>query len=195
MRQVATDGSESRSLLLGGAGEYNYPSSWSPDGHLVYGRPVRGVAMLFIYSASDGPSRLLAEGAEASFSPDGRWIAYIGQGGVAGGGAVVVQRFPAIGGQIPISEPLGAQPRWNHDGTELFYIAPDRRLMAVAFDPATGSAGRPRPLFMTRIVAPNLAWFQYDVAPDGRFVINSFPSTTGSPLTLLTGWTPGTPPA
>jgi hypothetical protein len=61
--------------------------------------------------------------------------------------------------------------------------------MAVSFDPKTGSAGAPRVLFQTRIVAPNFAAFQYDVASDGRFLINSFPSNSSSPLTLLTGWT------
>ncbi len=48
-------------------------------------------------------------------------------------------------------------------------------------------------LFQTRIVAPNFAGWQYDVAPDGRFLINSLPSSNSSPLTLLTGW--NVPPA
>ena len=61
--------------------------------------------------------------------------------------------------------------------------------MAVNFDPRTGSAGAPYTLFQTRIVALNFAAFQYDVSPDGRFLINSFPSNSSSPLTLLTGWT------
>jgi hypothetical protein len=34
---------------------------------------------------------------------------------------------------------------------------------------------------------PALAGFQYDVALDGRFLINTWPSAT-SPLTLLSGW-------
>jgi len=61
--------------------------------------------------------------------------------------------------------------------------------MAVSFDPRTGAASAPRVLFQTRIIAPNFAAFQYDVSPDGRFLINSFPSNYSSPLTLLTGWT------
>jgi hypothetical protein len=61
--------------------------------------------------------------------------------------------------------------------------------MAVSFDPLNGSASAPRVLFQTRIIAPNYALFQYDVSRDGRFLINSFPSSFSSPLTLLTGWT------
>jgi hypothetical protein len=61
--------------------------------------------------------------------------------------------------------------------------------MAVGFDPQKGAASAPRVLFQTRIVAPVFLTFQYDVSPDGRFLINSFPSTSSAPLTVLTGWT------
>jgi hypothetical protein len=60
--------------------------------------------------------------------------------------------------------------------------------MSVAFDPKTGTAGQARVVFQTRIVGPNLISVQYDVAPDGRFLINSFPSGNSSPLTMITGW-------
>jgi hypothetical protein len=33
-----------------------------------------------------------------------------------------------------------------------------------------------------------IANWQYTVAPDGRFLINSLPANTASPLTLVTGW-------
>jgi eukaryotic-like serine/threonine-protein kinase len=101
-----------------------------------------------------------------------------------------VQAFPALGGRIQISGGGGAQPRWSRDGRQIFYVAPDRKLMAVSFDPQKGSASAPRVLFQTRIVAPNFALFQYDVSPDGRFLINSFPS---NPLLLLP-CSPGGPP-
>jgi hypothetical protein len=59
--------------------------------------------------------------------------------------------------------------------------------MAVDFDPHLETASTPRMLFPTRIVAAGRAGFQYDVAPDGRFIINSFPFAP-QPLTLVTGW-------
>jgi hypothetical protein len=49
-------------------------------------------------------------------------------------------------------------------------------------------AGTPRVLFQTRIAAERIANWQYAVAPDGRFLINSLPSNTASPLTLISGW-------
>jgi hypothetical protein len=149
----------------------------------------KGLPFLAIYSATDRSVTPFASGGEAQFSPDGKWVAYIGQGGTAGGGGIVVQPFPGPGPQIQISDSGGAQPRWSRDGTEMFYMAPDRTLMAVAFDSKTGAASAPRAVFRTRIVVPNLAGFQYDIAPDGRFLVNSFPVTDPSPLTLLAGWT------
>ncbi|PYT21712.1 MAG: hypothetical protein DMG57_37715 [Acidobacteria bacterium] len=61
--------------------------------------------------------------------------------------------------------------------------------MAVSFSPREKSAGAPRMLFQTRIIAPNFIATQYDVSPDGRFLINSVPPNHSSPLTLFTGWT------
>ena len=34
----------------------------------------------------------------------------------------------------------------------------------------------------------HIANWQYTVAPDGRFLINSLPANTASPLILITGW-------
>ena len=61
--------------------------------------------------------------------------------------------------------------------------------MMVDFDPRAKSAGAPHVLFQTRIIGPNFVATQYAVSPDGRFLINSFPPTASSPLTLVAGWT------
>jgi eukaryotic-like serine/threonine-protein kinase len=165
------------------------PNDWSPDGHLVFMDFAKGRPHLAVYSAGDHRvTEFSVAGAEAQFSPDGKWVAYTGTGGRSARD-IFVQPFPSAGGRIQISNAGGAQPRWSRDGTQIFYVQPDRKLMAVGFDPGKGSATVPRVLFQTRIVAPIFSAFQYDVSPDGRFLINSFPSNSSSPLTLLTGWT------
>src|SRR5262249_22794707 len=45
---------------------------------------------------------------------------------------VYVQRFLSPGGKWQISSNGGKQPQWSHDGKELFYVAADQKLMAVA---------------------------------------------------------------
>lgn len=185
--QIPMDGSAPPRTLR--SGTVMLPNHWSPDGHLVFQTTDSGLPSLETYLASDGSVAPFAAGAEAQFSPDGKWIAYIGQGGVAGGGGIVVLPFPGPGSPIRISGPGGgAQPRWGRDGRRIYFMGPDRKLMSATFDPVHAVAGEVKVVFQTRIIAPNLASFQYDVAPDGRFLINSFPSTNSSPLTVIIGW-------
>jgi hypothetical protein len=90
-------------------------------------------------------------------------------------------------GKWLISSGGGAQPRWRSDGKELFYIAPDKTLMAVDVNAAvTFETSAPKPLFPTQVsgyTAPN----RYVVAPDGqRFLINSPAGETNqAPITVF----------
>jgi hypothetical protein len=99
---------------------------------------------------------------------------------------VVVRSLLEDRARIQIAN-AGSQPRWSRDGRHVYYVAPDKKLMSVDFDGARGVAGPPRALFQSRIIGASIVGFQYDVFPDGRFVINSLPEPA-SPLTFLTGW-------
>ncbi len=183
--EVPADGSGPPKILLKSE-MHAGPQDWSPDGRLLF-MTVTGqnaFPSLGIYSPSDQKVEPFADdGVEAKLSPDGKWIVYNGAGG-----AILLERFPGHGGRIQISTGAGAQPRWSHDGRQIFFIQRDRKMIAVSFDPATGMAGAPRVLFQTRIAVERIAQWQYSVAPDGRFLINSLPANTASPLTLITGW-------
>ena len=179
--EIAADGSVGSQLVLERG---SIIAHQSPDGQMVFMRIDHGRSMLSVRTPQDGQTISLGPGAEPQFSPNGKWIAFAEPGGAG----VVVRPFPGPGPRIQISNGPAAQPRWSRDGIQLFYIAPDKKLMAVDFNAETGRAGAPRELFQTRIIATSLAGFQYDVAPDGRFLINSLPSGA-APLTLLTNWT------
>jgi Tol biopolymer transport system component len=84
---------------------------------------------------------------EGQFSPDGNWIVHNGQAGI------VLRRFLGPGPRIQIAGYGGNQPRWSKSGKQIFYIARDKELMAVDFDPKTQTVSPPRVLFPTRIVA------------------------------------------
>jgi Tol biopolymer transport system component len=127
----------------------------------------------------------------AVFSPDGRWIAY--QSDESGADESYVQSFPAGNDRQQVSVGGGTQPRWRGDGKELFYVSPDRRIMAV--DIPAGErieAGKPHALFGTRILALVEARNHYDVSADGqRFVVNSRrPEDATLPITVVSGWAP-----
>jgi Tol biopolymer transport system component/DNA-binding winged helix-turn-helix (wHTH) protein len=179
--EMAADGSGRPQLLLE---PESIIAHASPDGPIAFMRLEQGRVTLLVHTPQDGQTVALGLGVEPQFSPDGKWLAF----SHPGGGGIAVRPFPDPGARIQISRGPAAQPRWSRDGNELFYIAPDKKLMAVTFDKSTGRPGPPRQLFQTRIVGVSLIGFQYDVAPDGRFLINSLPANS-APLTLLTGWT------
>jgi dipeptidyl aminopeptidase/acylaminoacyl peptidase len=135
-----------------------------------------------VWSPGQEEPHKLAVGAEPQFSPDGRWIAYAGPPLGIG-----IKPFPRPGPRIQISNLPAAQPRWSADGKQLFFVTSDRKIATASFDSFSGRAGAPHPLFETWIVGSSFVSFQYDVSNDGRFLINSLPSSS-SPLTLITGW-------
>lgn len=133
----------------------------------------------------------------AQFSPDGRWIAYSSD--ESGRREVYVQGFapdrsPAVAvGKWTMSTAGGDKPRWSPDGRELYYIAPDQQLMAVPVRSGTTfEPGLAVPLFETRVVG----FFPYDVARDGRFLLQMLAASDGpaaSPLTVVRNWRTSAP--
>jgi len=137
------------------------------------------------------------------FSPDGRWVAYMAD--QSGRMEIYVRPFtaaPASGvgadvatGQWQISTAGGVYPQWRSDGKELFYVSPAGDMMAATITArgATLEAGAPVTLFPRRIFggrgdpSPIRA---YDVARDGRFVINAVVAEVTPPITLLMNWRP-----
>ena len=135
----------------------------------------------------------------AQFSPDGHWVAYISN--ESGRFEVYVRPFSGTpsgvaGGQWQVSTSGGLEPRWRPDGRELYYIAPDDKLMAapIRTSGATFEPGTPAALFQTRIYGggndPGIG-IEYDVTGDGRFLIDTVREDATSSITLLQNWAPG----
>jgi Tol biopolymer transport system component len=128
-------------------------------------------------------------------SPDGKWIAY--ESDESGRFEIYVQPFPGPGLKLPVSRGGGAQVRWPRHGKELFYIALDDRLMAVAItldtQRQTVTAGVPVPLFTTNVGgAVTVRRQQYVVSADGqRFLMNTIKDqASASPITVVQNWRP-----
>ena len=85
---------------------------------------------------------------EPQFSPDVQWLAYVAD--ESGRYEIYVERFPQAGDRLRLSSEGGGQPQWRRDGKELFYLALDGTLMAVAMRNGR-PIGVPSPLFHTRI--------------------------------------------
>jgi serine/threonine protein kinase len=201
-RKLLSAAPGSEELLLS-TSQPKFPMDWSPDGRLVlYDSidPKRGVDIWALPLEGDRKPFEVVQTAFnerlAQFSHDGKWIAY--QSDKTGRFEIYIQPFPGPGGDSPVSTDGGAQVRWNPNGKELFYIAPDDRLMAVpirvAADGKTVEAGTPVGLFATNVgsTAINTNRQQYMVSADGRsFVMNSVPGAAGvSSITVILNWKP-----
>jgi eukaryotic-like serine/threonine-protein kinase len=178
------------------------PCDWSLDGRfLMYqeGNQKTGIALWSRQMDGDGkPTLVVRTGFNdlwGQFSPNGRWVAY--QSNASGRYEIYVRPFRSPGVSVPVSTSGGIHARWSPDGKELFYVAQDGKLMtaSITVKGATLEAGTPIALFQTRIVGggANFPGFrqQYDVAPDGRFLINvESESPASAPITLILNWKP-----
>jgi roadblock/LC7 domain-containing protein len=135
------------------------------------------------------PARF-AEG-DPQFSPDGRWMAY--ESAESGRFEMYVAPFPGPGGKRRVSVAGGESPRWRVDGKELFYFAPDSRLMAgeVAAQGDAFEVKKVVPLFGLEGTARDHCGYCYDVSADGqKFLVHAAPEgETGQQLTVVQNWT------
>jgi Tol biopolymer transport system component len=209
--QKPSSGVEKEALILQ-SNTNKFPRDWSSDGQfLIYGDDSgKGGMDLWALPLAESPAG--PGGAEArkpfpllqtdfledhaQLSPDGRWFAYTSN--ESGRYEVYIQSFPKPSGKWQVSTGGGIAPRWRGDSRELYYIAPDQKLMAVAIrGDATLEVGQPAVLFQTRIFEAGAFVFsdkqQYDVTPDGqRFLINTpVEGATSPPLTVVLNWQAG----
>jgi eukaryotic-like serine/threonine-protein kinase len=129
---------------------------------------------------------------DAQFAPDGKWVAI--ESDEAGSAEIYLQPFTGPGAKQRVSLAGGTQVRWRRDGRELYYVAADETLMAVAIDltAAPPSVGSPAKLFKTNI-SPirSISRQQYVVSRDGqRFLILTDEEGPVPPITLLFNWKP-----
>ncbi len=170
-----------------------YPKDWYADGRQIAysqgvgGRIQIGVLQLTPEKKASLLLRTQFDEDNPRFSPDGKWLAY--QSNETGALEVYVVPLPDLSSKWKVSTQGGAQPVWRGDGKELFYVAADKKVMAVAVT-RKGDAlefAQPQALFETRIGG---AGFQYDVTRDGqKFLVNSQVQSSADPMTIITNWT------
>lgn len=192
-RKPSSGAGDEERLLKTDTGER--PVAWSPDGRFIlykaFTSKTRWDLWTLPVSGDRQPTPFLSTEADESqgdFSPDGRWVAYTSD--ETGSSEVYVQRFPPSGGKWQVSSSGGAQPKWRHDGKELFYLAPDRTLMSLEVKAGAGfQHGVPRPLFRTSI-GNYLNDNRYAVVEQGqRFLISTAgEDETSAPISILMNW-------
>ena len=197
----AVDGAVGSEELLYADGRSKQPTSWSPDGkYLLFSviDPKTKSDLLILPMTGERKPIAFAQTefseAQGVFSPDGHWVAYVSD--ESGAADVYAAPFPGPGGKRLISTKQagvgqGGVPVWRPDGREIFYIAPDRSLMAVevTVKGTTIEAGLPRVLFGPII---GVGGRNYAVSADAkRFLTLMRPGRrTDAPITLVQHWQP-----
>jgi eukaryotic-like serine/threonine-protein kinase len=177
-------------------------ADWSPDGQFllyVTNEAIATLSDLWVLP-SDGrkPSPFVVSRfteQDGRFSPDGRWVAYTSN--QSGAMEVYVRAFSpdfsggsaSTGGSVLVSRGGGTAPRWRGDGRELFYLAPDGKMMAAEVTAGPEfRGGTPAPLFQTpsgTIVG--------DVTADGKrfLLVTPVGPSAAAPFTVVLNWTAG----
>jgi Tol biopolymer transport system component len=197
-KAVTAGGSEERLLSTA---QPKSVTDWSPDGRLLLFSsrdPKKGTDIWALPLDGDGkPFPVVQTDFDeqgGQFSPDGHWIAY--QSDESGRAEIYVQRFPDRGNKWQISTNGGSQIRWRRDGRELFYVALDGRLMAVAIGVSSNAqapeVGTPVALFAPPLggaVQQGDSRHQYMVASDGqRFLVATVTEEANTPITVILNW-------
>jgi serine/threonine protein kinase len=116
------------------------PESWAPDGkRLFLSATTASTVTSVTFSLDDrkitpfGGIRS-SQPINATFSPDGKWVAYTSRA-IGGASTIYVQPFPPTGASYQISKPsetTAHHPLWSRDGRELYYIPGQGRFAVVS---------------------------------------------------------------
>jgi hypothetical protein len=84
----------------------------------------------------------------------------------------------------------GGQPRWGRDGKALFYVRADAIWSVDVLPGEEFRVGIPKRVVSVSSPGPGSSFnAYYDVAPDGRFLVTSFPETNlSAPITVTLNW-------
>lgn len=175
--------------------DFQSPSSWLRDGNTisyVQGHPQKGADnwAMRLSDRTRWPLVVLpARQYGGRISPDGRWLAYTDN--TSGTTEAFITTYPQPGSRWQVSAGGGQEVAWSADSREL-YFRRDMRRFAVRVDAAGNPpVGRANVLFEGRYLyeSNNPGMPNYDVAPDGRFLMIS--SDVGPPdqVQVVLNWT------
>jgi len=195
-QRAANGVGESELLMLGTA----YPRQFSPDGRfLMYskrGTKTRLDVWLHPLTGDAKDIPLLVSPADesaASFSRDGKWLAYISD--ETGDDELYVQSLKEDGtlgtDRKKVSINGASPPVWSRDGRQLFFVQRDGKMMSVVLKTSGQSFEYepPKALFETRMMFGFGRSDYFDVTPDGKFLIGTLIGEPTAPApTVIMNW-------
>jgi WD40 repeat protein len=166
---------------------YTYPFSWFQE-KVVFAAGEDGDPGLSTVTVSGEKKIEVFENApriqmNASFSPDGSWIAYQSFE-AAGASQIFVRQFPK-GDKHQITSGKGSYsaPVWSPHGNELFFYSVEaQRLMSVRIQtqPSFSVVGEPAAIPIERTFQQGSSLRTFDIMPDGKNLLLLQPADAGS---------------
>jgi serine/threonine-protein kinase len=210
--QTASGGTPER-LTTPAPGEEHVPEAWSRDGtRLLFSVFKDSMFSLWVFTLESKKVEPFGrvqsgEPLSATFSPDGRWVAYAltdrASSGISSNRGVYVEPFPPTGERHQVPKQLvDFHPRWAPDGRSIFFV-PGSGQPAVSVPVAT----EPSVTFGTivdlqRGPIPGLLGRDmrgYDLLPDGRFIsigpVGTEPGAGRPEVRIILNWAAGLGPA
>ena len=138
------------------------------------------------------PQKIIDVGGFASFSPDGRYIAY--ESSESGQYQVYVVPFGDRQGKWQVTSNTGGLPKWSSDGKQLYYVELANGAFSIAAVPVKEEADRLQfGVPQTLVSKMNLASIPfYDVAPDGKkILVSRISQQLNQSVTLVTNFAQG----
>jgi eukaryotic-like serine/threonine-protein kinase len=201
-QKLASGEGDEQELVRSNSAGVVQATDWSPDGRFLLYTEVASMTTKWDLWVLPGHNpepvpfvRTPFVEDQGRFSPTGRWVAYVSN--ESGPNEVYVRGFTAdfssgsasTGGSALVSRGGGTAPRWREDGRELFYLAPDGKMMAVeVISQQEFQVGMPTPLFQTPPGA-----IVGDVTADGKrfLLVTPVGPSASVPFTVVLNWTAG----
>jgi Tol biopolymer transport system component len=206
--EVGSGGSKIYVKEAGGSGQQeemtslgtilNTVDDWSKDGqYLLYhaAAPPLPISLYVLPLKGEHRPKLFLTSApfpilEAQFSPDGKWVAYLSS--ESGGVEAYVTSFPDASGKWLISADGAHALRWSANGQALLYERMDGNIVKVPFAARGKSAeiGAAQPYLNSR-PRPTSYGEAWDVAADGRAIVNTDIGESTHAINVVVNWTAG----
>ena len=168
--RMAADGSDEQPERLAPSDQAQTMMSWSSDGVIAYLQD----GDIWMLPPDGEPAPFFTSEANeqyASFSPDGKWLAYSVSG--TRGSELYIRPYPGPGPAVLISGNGSRAPAWSSDGTQLYFIQANATLQRNGMMVVDINEGRPSPALPLIDPWPYKATItrrSYDVFEDGAFI-------------------------